>query len=457
MSLAYSGVEPQPALAWQFESSNVDSVTSLAPSSQVSPGPAQLYGSAALVTNAPTSNTAVSFPGTPVYSCMNLGANSPAAVDAKTSNIFVECWVYQTASSTPFYQGLLGTSEYGMQWVLQTNGGTPQIFIQGSVNSAFGNVVPQSIWTHVAFSWALGPTSNTAYGFVNGIQSLQDTSTTPVAGTLGNAVIGNVNGSLLNGYIRDLRVVQGGVVPTASFTPVAAPFSYALPSYVTGSGSVVFTLLGQFVTYVPGKYGQGIYFVNNNAIGYGSPRIANCYSIYTISQFKLSANNSTVSVWMNPYYSPTFGGNIYNFSIADAVNDIEHINNPSGNPGPSSIGNYNTPIIKGADIVTVQWMHASLVFSNVGASSSNSTVTYYRACLVLYHWEVALSVEMAIILHGCLLTTSASTTLPSRPPRSRRCTRVKEPRRRVSRCLCRLFNSRLKETRRPISLEEKSH
>ena len=377
MSLAYSGVEPQPALAWQFENSNVDSVTSLAPSSQVSPGPAQLQGSAALVTNAPTSNTAVSFPGTPVYSCMNLGANSPAAVDAKTSNIFVECWVYQTASSTPFYQGLLGTSEYGMQWVLQTNGGTPQIFIQGSVNSAFGNVVPQSIWTHVAFSWALGPTSNTAYGFVNGIQSLQVTSTTPVAGTLGNAVIGNVNGSLLNGYIRDLRVVQGGVVPTASFTPGAAPFSYALPSYVTGSGSVVFTLLGQFVTYVPGKYGQGIYFVNNNAIGYGSPRIANCYSIYTISQFKLSANNSTVSVWMNPYYSPTFGGNIYNFSIADAVNDIEHINNPSGNPGPSSIGNYNTPIIKGADIVTGQWMHASLVFSNVGASSSNSTVTYY--------------------------------------------------------------------------------
>ena len=81
MSLAYSGAEPQPSLAWQFESSNVDSVTGLSPSSQVSPGPAQLVGSAALVTNAPTSNTAVYFPatGSPY---MNLGASSPAAVKA---------------------------------------------------------------------------------------------------------------------------------------------------------------------------------------------------------------------------------------------------------------------------------------------------------------------------------------------------------------------------------------
>ena len=256
MSLAYSGVEPQPALAWQFENSNVDSVTSLAPSSQVSPGPAQLQGSAALVTNAPTSNTAVYFPstGSPY---MDLGANSPAAVNVSTSNLFVECWVYQTASSSG-QQGIIGTSQYSQQWVFHMLNTHPHLWVDGPVAADFTGTLPLNTWTHLSFSWALGPSSNTAYFFINGAASGSVTSTTPVAGTLGNAVIGNVNGGYFNGYIRDLRVVQGGVVPTASFTPGAAPFSYALPSYVTGSGSVVFTLLGQFVTYPPGKYGQGI-------------------------------------------------------------------------------------------------------------------------------------------------------------------------------------------------------
>ena len=385
MSLAYSGVEPQPALAWQFENSNVDSVTSLAPSSQVSPGPAQLQGSAALVTNAPTSNTAVYLP-----SSVNSYMNMPVDIIPASANLFVEAWFYNITTTSQSYIMVRNNSTQNLDnsedWGFRITGTTLQLynwFSDGTVNVLSSTTsVPVSTWTHIAFIFDITNKNYTI--FVNGIASgtanftgktLRNTSTN-MATFIGTKYL-HTAWSSINAYICDLRVVQGGVVPTASFTPGAAPFSYALPSYVTGSGSVVFTLLGQFVTYVPGKYGQGIYFVNNNAIGYGSPRIANCYSIYTISQFKLSANNSTVSVWMNPYYSPTFGGNIYNFSIADAVNDIEHINNPSGNPGPSSIGNYNTPIIKGADIVTGQWMHASLVFSNVGASSSNSTVTYY--------------------------------------------------------------------------------
>ncbi len=262
MNLTTIGSEPQPSLAWTFESSNVDYVTNLSPSSQVSPGPAQLQGSAALTNTAPTSNTAVYFPetGSPY---MDLGANSPAAVNAKTSNIFVECWIYQV-NSTPYSQGLIGTSQFGQVWVFGLSGGRPGLYVQGHGGGNFTSSVSLNTWTHVAFSWALGPTSNTAYFYINGSASGSATSTAPVTGNLGNAVIGNVNGSMFNGYIRDLRVVQGGVVPTTSFTPGAAPFSYSLPSYVTGSGSTVFTLLGQFITYNPsGKFGKSVVIQND--------------------------------------------------------------------------------------------------------------------------------------------------------------------------------------------------
>lgn len=64
---------PQPVLAWSFDGTTTDYMTNLAPSSTTQPGPAQLQGSAALVTSvAGVSNTAVYFPGT-TGSYMNLG------------------------------------------------------------------------------------------------------------------------------------------------------------------------------------------------------------------------------------------------------------------------------------------------------------------------------------------------------------------------------------------------
>jgi len=385
MSLSYSGVEPQPSLAWTFESSNVDIVTGLAPSSQVSPGPAQLQGSAALVTNAPTSNTAVYFPsiGSPY---MDLGVNSPAAVNVSTSNLFVECWVYQVNSTTPSsYQAFIGTSQYSQQWVFRINGGTPGLWIQGSVNTQFTSSVPSSTWTHVAFSWALGSTSNTAYFFINGAATGSVTSTTPVTGAAGNAVIGTVNGTMFNGYIRDLRVVQGGVVPTTSFTPGSAPFSYTLPSYVTGSGSVVFTLLGQFVTYVPGKYNQALYL--NNTPGSTSP---NCSVVYSLSSlpFTDTSPGSTVSLWLNP---DNVTASVFQVALGMIVSStFFNIYVNSGNKisffaqgftgGSTSGGNIN--IQYSPSLVAGTWYHVSVVmlsgsitFYVNGASIGSGTFT----------------------------------------------------------------------------------
>jgi hypothetical protein len=232
----------------------VDIVTGLTPSSQVSPGPAQLQGSAALVTDAPTSNTAVSFNGTTGY--MNLGTTSPTNFDYSTSNIFFEAWIYFNDLSTiqRIYQKDAFTFRY--------NSGNGKLGVYGGFGGPAENdtVFTTGQWYHIAFSSVPGASS---YVFVNGSPGagLQLGYTGYNSGTSVN--IGTNGYNFFNGYIRDLRVVQGGVVPVATFTPGAAPFSYALPSYVTGSGSTVFTLLGQFITYNPsGKYGSAVSITN---------------------------------------------------------------------------------------------------------------------------------------------------------------------------------------------------
>lgn len=370
-----------PKLAWQFENSNIESIQGLVPSSQVSPGPAQLMGSAALFTNVPVVGDAVYFPGT-TGSYMDLGANSPASVNAKTSNIFVECWVYQTNSGTPYSQGLIASSLYSQMWLLSMSGGTPGVYIQGAGSGNFtSGAIPLITWTHIAFSWALGPTSNTVYFFMNGGAAGSFTSTTPVAGNLGNAVIGNINGNnILNGYIRDIRVVKGGIVPTAAFplTFYPAAFTYDLPSYVTGTGSTVFTLLGQFIRYPVGKFNKSIYLDNRSATSAGS---ANCYVSYPITSQRLNSNSCTASIWIKPYYAfPVAGINQSFFYMTDSQTTYQFGINSGVNQ--SQIFTYiscSSPVLimNGQNLTSQVWNHYTMVLSNVNQTASNTSVAYY--------------------------------------------------------------------------------
>jgi len=335
MSLAYAAVEPQPSLAWTFDSSNVDYVTNLSPSSQVSPGPAQLVGSASLVTNAPTSNTAVSFPGTAGnYMLIN---STPATFDLATSNLFVECWVYFNSFS-PQYQCIVANGPTGSGtnqecWIIRINPSTAVDFIINSsaVKTATSSaLLTTGQWYHIAASYNSG--SSIGYVFINGGTPNSVSLVTPKTSTGASLTLGAYPSPIsaaytMNGYIRDLRVVQGGIVPTGTFVPSAAPFTYALPSYVTGSGSVVFTLLGQFITYVPGKYNQAISFQGVQGV---TPPTSNV--VYTLSN-PISVNNGcTLSFWVNvsTYLSSSGQGNFI-YAITSAGNGIRlNYNWPGG-------------------------------------------------------------------------------------------------------------------------------
>lgn len=396
MSLAYSGSEPQPALAWQFESSNVDSVTSLAPSSQVSPGPAQLQGSAALVTNAPTSNTAVSFPNSQT-SYMDIGTNGPVNFNTATSNLFVESWVYFISKSfTAVISAGVSPSGGGTEnWSLYLDGTSMNFYFfnttGGLCQSSNTLSLNTGTWYHVAGSW--DSTTQTLRCFVNGyLGTVTATCASPRNTANSKTLIGQFTdlGRTFNGYIRDLRVVQGGVVPVASFTPGAAPFSYASPGYVANMGTTVFTLLGQFVTYPTGKYGQGIQFNNQNtslAGGQaGTAPSANSYVVYGTAAGLVSgpqlfySNLCSISLWINPQWpnQAAIGTNRqYIFGFPSWIQYWMVMDNSV--PGTPFYVATNTGgrINSSLPYTPYTWTHHCMTLSNVAVADGTRTMSYY--------------------------------------------------------------------------------
>ena len=311
MSLTSSAGTPQPSLAWQFEGTTTDYVTSLVPSSQVSPGPAQLQGSAALVTNAPTSNTAVSFPGTNgSYMLLN---STPATFDLATSNLFVECWVYFNSLATQYQcivaDGPTGSGASQECWVIRINpSNTVDFFINTPAikTATSSTVVGTGQWYHISASYnSVGSIGDI---FVNGGTPNSVSAVTPKTSSGASLVLGAYpspsSGVYMNGYIRDLRVVQGGVVPVATFTPGAAPFSYASPSYVANMGTTVFTLLGQFVTYNPsGKYNTSLVMGGTSYLKFSK----------TLG-YNLGTGGATFAMWFKLLAIPT--GNFWIFGAS---------------------------------------------------------------------------------------------------------------------------------------------
>jgi hypothetical protein len=187
---------------------------------------------------------------------------------------------------------------------------TPRLGMNSNGNNLNSSIAIAGVqtWSHVAFSFnRTSAGAGTAYLFVNG----QLGGSMPVTGLIYSAadtvcIAGYTNTTgYLNGYIRDLRVVQGGVVPVATFTPLAsAPFSYASPTYVPNMGTTVFTLLGQFVTYPSGKFGQGLSILNYPV---GTPNTGTKYVTYN-NPLTLSATVGTsMSVWVNISKLPAVG------------------------------------------------------------------------------------------------------------------------------------------------------
>jgi hypothetical protein len=229
---------------------------------------------------------------------MNLGTSSPAIFSLQTSNIFVEAWIYLNSPLGSVNMIAQHGTGGGQDWGFWVNGSGNLIgFIWGNSGTtliqASSAGITAGAWYHVAFSFDSVAKSSRVY--INGGTpvTVTNAAVTPNYNTSLPFWIGNFsNSNYFNGYIRDLRVVQGGVVPVATFTPGAAPFSYASPSYVANMGTTVFTLLGQFVSYPSGKYGTSISFRNPS-----TPTQTNYISYSNKFQYQVD-NGFSVSSWV---------------------------------------------------------------------------------------------------------------------------------------------------------------
>lgn len=166
------------------------------------------------------------------YSNLFSGTNyltvaSNAAFTFGTGDFTLECWIYQTGTSTSTYRVIFADEVYGGagSYTLYSynnaltlwKGGSPQVELIGPVGTIAINT-----WNHIA--WTRSGSSNRL--FINGTQvGATATDTTNYISAkpyIGASVAGTFP---FAGYISNVRIVKGTAVYTTNFTPSKAPLT----------------------------------------------------------------------------------------------------------------------------------------------------------------------------------------------------------------------------------------
>ena len=200
----------------------------------------------------PDSAYSVIFNGSTQYLNVS-GTNSQFAFG--TGDFTIEMWIYQTARSATngniYDSRPAGTGSAASHFVIGV--GPAGEFYAGP------GTISLNTWYHIAV--CRSGTTLTAY--VNGVQVYSVTNTTnwlngtnrPTIGTDGNVPLSP--GYIFNGYISNLRVVNGIAVYTGNFTPSINPLTstqttgtniLAIPNDVVANGSLTFNGSTQYLT-----------------------------------------------------------------------------------------------------------------------------------------------------------------------------------------------------------------
>lgn len=375
--------EPQPSLAWSFENSVVDYVTSL-PMTVNGSGVSYAAGKYGQAISIQTNSTTVP------------GANYMSFTSSSTfSASTLCCWVNfnNILTNNYIFQGRLGgTVGGGINLWTRVSGVI--VFENGTNQSQTVSGLSNGVWYHLA--GVISASTVTLY--VNGVAQ------TPAAVTVSTLFDGGNVGlqyfgtspafAAFTGLIDDFRIyntaltavqvqsiyTQGGV-PASNFRVMPQPalawsFESSNVDYVTGlspSFSTTDGALTSIPTFVAGKYNQAINFNNQNA-GAG----ANSYVAYDVSAFNFTSNSSTLSLWLNPSYTYPLsaGSNPYYIHLQGTTyysfqTETSLLSNISFHTGSSP------SLIVGQAAQSGVWNHYCGVFSNVGTTGASNTASYF--------------------------------------------------------------------------------
>ena len=217
------------------------------------PNPNIFLGLSALTYGgAPTANNAVYIPAS-LGSYMLLGTEVPSNFSLATANCFVEAWVYYNSIGAS-NQNIVAKQYSGLSQLQLSVNSTSVSFAAKQAVGGTGILSTNTFslstgrWYHIAGSWNLQ--TLTLNVFINGFGGNATTMTLPgwnsyIPITVGGSYFFSGQNDY---YIQDVRMTQGGNVPTGNFTPVAGPFPNASPTYVAGMGPVVLSLNSTYIS-----------------------------------------------------------------------------------------------------------------------------------------------------------------------------------------------------------------
>ena len=168
-----------------------------------------------------------------------------------------------------------------------------------------------------------------------------------------------------------------------------------------GSGIVVISYVSALYpapTYVPGIYGQAISFNNTLSPADQDP---NCYVTYDISSFNFTSNSTTLSFWANSGLTyPIATGNPAFVNIQGASYNM--IFTPSATfPSNVTMRCAGRDVGTSAPAQTGVWNHYCSVFSNVGSSSANVIAYFYANASLIGSANIAIQNLFTTLNLGC--------------------------------------------------------
>ena len=427
LEMSLTAQSPQPTLAWQFDSSNVDSVTGLSPNLSTT-------GTYA----APTGGTITTVGGKRIHKFTATGTTSITFLVPVTVEILVVAGGGGGGGgpvSNPGGGGGAGELYYNDSYSIApgtytvtvgaggtrgntsgTDGGNGGDSVFGSINcnggggggggAGAGNAVSGGSGGGAGRGGNGGNSVKTAGGFGNnggdsggvlgstaggggggGAGSAGSNSgggnNTRAAGGSGKSYpiaspptnVSYANGG--NGGNRNNSVDGASGAPNTGDAGNGADGGNSTAQGGTGGSGIVIisynAALYPAPTYVSGVYKQAIRFNNTLSPSGADP---NCYAIYDISSFNLTSNSGAMSLWLNsgltypinsgcnPYYINLQGTTYY--SLQTPASARSNINFQTGSTPNSTIGTTAQP----------GWNHYCAVFSNVGSTSTSNTASY---------------------------------------------------------------------------------
>jgi hypothetical protein len=302
-----------------------------------------------------------------------------------------EGWIYQTARSGNHYVcgGVFSGTSY--QVIINSSG-----FIFGSVTgvgnlTAATTAIPLNTWTHFAIVRTNTSSGGVAY-YINGAAAGTATDSSNISGTTTTLNVGTTNndGSVgLNGYLSNLRVVNGRAVYTGVFTPPTVPLTattggtnpptgtqctlltcqsnrfrdnsaQVTPATFTTTGTPraqAFQPFSPSAAYTPAAYGGSGYFNGSDA-----------YLTYN-QTFALGTNNFTLEFWLNIPVDVVFPTNYWLWGNRNGTDNCPALYLAGVSGGGNTLVFVGASLTNPNSIPANSWTHVAIVRSGLGANN----------------------------------------------------------------------------------------